>query len=486
MWSRFSKVPPFILATFLTVGFATIWCAVIGISLTSIVEALFGRGLYQYAQVSTIGIIVSTVHYRPDGAVNSYQFADGRPLKNDEVAAWKSEDWLSPAFLPLAHDENRKVAALGWNQRVLHFVISPRNQLRWYLVHDGLADGHAHFVGYEIGTNRLLGYAGKNGFSQLPPSLEQQFAIDARYLQLPMYRGFLVSDTTSGHEDVSARTFDRAHLPVGSVYMVSDGQIWHVDLRRQTVESLAQLSDAFSLDLAPMRKLTSEQPDAPPEKLLIRTTSEIVKADLNGDAEGRWKLPEELRDKSLSIYDLGEGRILVSYLGRAIGRNLEHEFLWLSDRGEIERRQTVELLQGGLEPHEVWTMSPSLPMPSVLTLLFSLTASEVRGPDYPSKFAKALAMFWPALTLVYTVSAALAWLAYRRQMRYALPGAGIWAAFVFLLGLPGWLAYRWHRRWPVLEPCAACQRPAPRDRDTCAACGQLFPPPALVGTEVFG
>jgi hypothetical protein len=106
-------------------------------------------------------------------------------------------------------------------------------------------------------------------------------------------------------------------------------------------------------------------------------------------------------------------------------------------------------------------------------------------PDFHTALARALADGWAALLAVYLFSTVLAVLAYRRQKRYALPGAGAWATFVFLFGVPGWLAYRWHRHWPVLEACGECHRPAPRDRESCAACGRVFAPPPLTGTEVF-
>jgi hypothetical protein len=105
--------------------------------------------------------------------------------------------------------------------------------------------------------------------------------------------------------------------------------------------------------------------------------------------------------------------------------------------------------------------------------------------SYAMDISDMLAENWVVLALLGVVSATLAALAYRRQTRFALPGAGAWASFVFLLGPPGWLAYRWHRHWPVLEACGECHRPAPRDRESCAACGRVFAPPPLTGTEVF-
>ena len=43
--------------------------------------------------------------------------------------------------------------------------------------------------------------------------------------------------------------------------------------------------------------------------------------------------------------------------------------------------------------------------------------------------------------------------------------------------MPGWIGYRFGRRWPVIEPCPACGRPVPRDREVCAACHREFPLP---------
>jgi hypothetical protein len=47
------------------------------------------------------------------------------------------------------------------------------------------------------------------------------------------------------------------------------------------------------------------------------------------------------------------------------------------------------------------------------------------------------------------------------------------------------LGYLFCRRWPPQEPCPACSHEAPRDRESCAACGADFPEPAPEGIEVF-
>jgi hypothetical protein len=108
-------------------------------------------------------------------------------------------------------------------------------------------------------------------------------------------------------------------------------------------------------------------------------------------------------------------------------------------------------------------------------------------PTPRAALARALAEFWPALAIAQLSAAALALLCYGRQVRY---GAGraervAWPLFVLLLGLPGWVGYRFGRSWPVLERCPSCAAAVPRDRGECARCADEFPRPALKGTEVF-
>src|SRR5581483_5761393 len=71
---------------------------------------------------------------------------------------------------------------------------------------------------------------------------------------------------------------------------------------------------------------------------------------------------------------------------------------------------------------------------------------------------QALLEFWPSLLIAQVVALGLAWLCYRRQVRYAAEGAGrwLWPVYVFLFGLPGWVGYLTSRRWPTLERCPSC------------------------------
>jgi hypothetical protein len=141
-----------------------------------------------------------------------------------------------------------------------------------------------------------------------------------------------------------------------------------------------------------------------------------------------------------------------------------------------------------------WRWAGIVPLASPLALAVESAAGGLQSwHDYagmtgPGDYARAV--WWrdrAPLAAVCLISAVLAAVCYRRQVRYrASVGERIvWPLLVFLLGIPGWLGYRHGRRWLVLVPCPACQHPVPRAGELCTACDHEFPQPAASGAEIF-
>ena len=156
--------------------------------------------------------------------------------------------------------------------------------------------------------------------------------------------------------------------------------------------------------------------------------------------------------------------------------------------------RSAEVALGKANPryaeNEAWTASLIAPLPAVTTFLATVaTPLEYCGngwaANYSAALAHCLAAWWPPLLVVWLLSVALAWYCCRRHRRYCQSASGLWFVFVLLLGLPGLVAYLFHRRWPVLEKCPNCGQVVPRDRQACAQCGAAFPPPEPKGCEVF-
>jgi len=203
-----------------------------------------------------------------------------------------------------------------------------------------------------------------------------------------------------------------------------------------------------------------------------------------------YTLPEELRDKTITLYELDAGTALVTSSRRLPDKGQREELLWIDASGKVLRRAEVSFNEDkGSEERDAWTAA--LIIPSLIPLALIATSvplgQETSGlaPDYATALAHSLAVFWPALLTITLLSAVLAWYCFRRHRRYYQPYSGVWFAFILLTGLPGLVGYLFHRRWPVLEKCPACGHVVPRDRETCAKCGAAFPPPALKGSEVF-
>ncbi len=137
-------------------------------------------------------------------------------------------------------------------------------------------------------------------------------------------------------------------------------------------------------------------------------------------------------------------------------------------------------------------VGPVFPSPLVLNVVLGIflprdLLEEGRAATFPEALARTLTEFWPALTIAQLLAAGLAVHCHRRQVRYGASGRErvAWPLFVLLLGLPGWIGYRFGRSWPVLEACPTCGEGVPRDRGDCTRCRAEFPKPALQGVEVF-
>lgn len=469
-------LPRMNMAAFVAFGVATPWAIVTAILVDSIPSAFFGAHEKEEIRVLPDAVVIKSRGDRKNlRAEEAWRFSDGRPLPAEALkrGGWLSVEWLRE---PMRREE-ADLVPFTWQERLVPmWSQSNADKEHWYFLHDGRPEGRAYFVGYQPDTKECLGYLSRRGFSATPPLDEDQFAVEGRR---PPWSGVIVGSRYAGMFG-----FPNAKLPESKILLLSGDVLWSVELRRRTVGQLGEFPGAISVGLAPSPPGAAAD-GSPREKMLVRTNREVIEIDLDAKPLRRWPIPVAAQAELIEWYDSGAGKAVLAYGRRVVERSLERQFLWLNADGKIVHRETVRHLQGGIEPHEIWRYTPAVPMPALLPIVFYAAAPEVRGPDYAGPLSKALVMFWPALLILCLLSAVLAALAYRRQRRYALPGAGAWATFVFLFGAPGWLAYRWHRHWPVLEACGECHRPAPRDRESCAACGRVFAPPPLTGTEIF-
>jgi hypothetical protein len=274
------------------------------------------------------------------------------------------------------------------------------------------------------------------------------------------------------------------------IYVLSrDGKLYHADLQQRTIQVI---SASPWLRSAALIVSGSEAGQGPTFLVAARTQESIRVFDSHGKELRRYPVPEELRDRDLSVAETTRGEVLMRW-------HTPDDDLATSNEHRIA-------LTGPAGPCRQWTTSlakaPTLPVegfalvaPSPLLLASYITAAQpkkllARGAasSYSEAVLLALSEAASPLAIAQVLSAWLAFLCYRRQVRYGITGARriIWPIFVLFLGLPGWIGYRFGMSWPVLEKCPACGCPTPQDREACVRCdSEASSQVVFTGTEVF-
>ena len=212
----------------------------------------------------------------------------------------------------------------------------------------------------------------------------------------------------------------------------------------------------------------------------------------SGKQRTAFRFPNRFRDQNIRLYQLDAGKALLTAWRPLPDDGQREDLAWVDASGGVSRQIEVPLnnSNGRSEAGMTWTKALGWPAPVMLAFFATVEGplSQVEiGLDrtYSAALARSLTAWWPPLLAVTLLAALLAWYCCRRHRRYYQPAAAVWFVFVLLTGMPGLVAYLYHRRWPVLEKCPACGHVVPRDREACARCGAAFPAPAPKGCEVF-
>jgi hypothetical protein len=471
---RFSLTTSLLLATILAVGFAPIWGFVVS-SLLQFVLPASPRA--QSIVVRQDGTPLLS-HWDVAGESVFYTDLQGKPVEVDAA-----EPWLNWINLGLRSAEPPSV--LSWRQRVRKFSDQRSRPTLWYVISDGQPHGRAYFVGYDAASKYRVGFIAKDGFRETLPPAEDCFpfsggmrAVDDRIASLQDKNSYVTYnfDWPAGE--------DAGNLKKWQLYLLGDDQrIYAIDLRERTVGVAFTTPHIEACDLYAKSSKS-------PTFLLVRTDRQVLVLDQKKVAR-TYTIPPELVTKSFRWAEVAPDQALAQWdeYSLSISKRGSEPFVWFNESGHITRREkTTGFLNA-------WpNTSGSLACPSFVVvvvtvcwiypyelLLFGATDS------WPIALHASLEGFWPSVVFVTILSALLAVACYRRQVRYAATPIErtAWPVFVFLGGLPAWVAYRYGRHWPPLEHCAECGALIPRDREQCARCRREFPLPQRQGFEIL-
>lgn len=258
------------------------------------------------------------------------------------------------------------------------------------------------------------------------------------------------------------------------VSFLSDGKLMAVDLADQTVSTIT------SLDAARQSWMMFKQNDETGWRFVVQSSDVLTVYTEQGNE--LFAYPFDMPgDRRPNFYTPTIGGFIVtrvesynqeSLSGGARLYQTDQVATWLSDTGEVTRtmkfqdeyRSEVAESSSAVVDSIDWFMEsigPGLvaPEPAVICGAFFVVVPWVSQSMDPQKSAseviadvlEELPYAIPVSAIVAICCAVACW---RRQTRYQADWTRTWTVFVLLFGLPAWIAWRVHRRWPPLEIAA--------------------------------
>ncbi|OJW14718.1 MAG: hypothetical protein BGO49_17185 [Planctomycetales bacterium 71-10] len=482
----------------LALGFGTIWAAVVFWLGSTVLYNGIGQEVprAEMIQVASDGTPRIDSYPFNDYSQRSSRDLEGREIPNGSTAG----DIIQ--YLYLAGEPRSWPAALAgppWTSRIKPFFNERDPKAIWYFILDGGSGRTGSFVGYERVSNRRIGYLGMSGFRTTPVPLEERIPSSApvtSYIQwgssVPASVYSLSSPSLgAAPSDVPPRL---AHIFDGNILRVvdlADGSVRTAFESPEPIVSLAipYLFSYFGQGAADEKGAT--------RAILVRTPGKVFRLDHAYNVIGTFVIPPEVPpNASLNWYEARDGSAVVTFepptpAETVYDNQTRNVTLYqVAADGAIRKATTVELANGSPLASGramLGLTAAAIPAPVPLLVVEAAAASNDSNRNYPAALGAILRASIPGLIAVAVLATALAVAAWRRARAFGLPAnerAG-WAAFVGLFGLPGWVGFRLHRRWPARAACPRCGARAPRDRPSCLACGEAFPAPAATGIEIF-
>jgi hypothetical protein len=493
MHQRHGLVNSLLLALVLAVGTAVVWGFVCGFCADAIRRwqrrqpSSLARTAEQLLVTSEGVPVIATIGNR-DYHYRTYRTLDGEPV---EAAAQ-----IYPAALLDAETLEGYGWPVEWSARMTGVNDGQMPPQYWYLIHDGCRPGHAWLEGFDSVSKRRVGYLGRQGFSATPLAVADQFLLDGRLFGSGLVFGYFgpmePRNFSSTSNFLPTSVSQGGLIPLWRGYLVTDGKLVEVDIRQRRVRTVLEepgLLSAVIVEQAVVKDAEGRSTLRLRSLIAARSADRLWIIDPSANQMRQYALPGDWASRALEVYVLDDEVLLTN--GAWFGRSSDVHLAWLDRDGRVVRERNVTLQQPYSRgaPGE-WEAVGMLPIPTLLGLAaFVAYPLEQVWNGSAASYAEGLVAAWQRFTwpiiVVVLAAIALAVWCFRRHRRYAQPGVWMWCVFVLLLGVPGLIGYLLHRRWPVCETCSACGRRVAGDRDTCPACGAVFPAPPPVGTEIF-
>ena len=479
-----------VLATILSFGVITVALVLFGFGIGAIVPWLLTSQSTETIRMRSGGVPVIMSYSISDPTDNEFRTLDGQPVDESVDKHWLTETSLPVPIHRTGHWSD------DWQGRIRSFSDFRRPAGYWYFVR---FKERGYFVGIDSRGKLPIGFLGTGGFTRSIPTRDEQFAFDRKPFGLGVTTECLVA---TGRFNLRSQDL----LPVWLAYLDSEEGLIEVNLRERQVRTLLESDQIVSLAIITQgpEDLLVEGDDStrsrPKQLLAVRYADRVDLIDPTADDPSQavsYPVPEEQhisaehrQPPSLSLWLTEKGTLIFQWNASTPRDDApRYRLTWVEPGGQESRTEDIELARhDGVSPAWLAVVSPGAgaAFPTLAALVMApKDLARGREIDYADAMGEVFSMAWPALLSTYLASGLAIWLCLRRQRRYGVSGSAMWVAFVAVMGLPGVLGYVWSRRWPPLETCTACGKPACQDRNGCHLCGQSFARPPRLGTEVF-
>lgn len=479
--------PHLILATVLAIGFLTTWLVVGVVFLQT--SLMFVNPTEDHLVFRADG--TALIAHRESSGITQHRDLKGASVNipQDDIDRWLPQ-WRMPTANPWQEEDG------DWDERVRYFTDGRAPHTAWYFIADGHPNGSAYFVGYDSHTKAKIGYLGVNGL--IPEMLSPDERIPFAGSTANRSGRVFCPDQDGHHQRVTSKNgvlsiekeMETETATPGIVYVLGlDQMLYEANLRKRTMRVVVHEGELqFVTEI-----FHPTDSGHGSWRIAVRTDKDILVLNRHGEEERRYPIPQELRPLTLTFGETSTGEALLYWKSEqdTLTTQVENRLFWVRPDGRC--RTAIVMLPCESPLRLLQSLSATVaPSPLFLDVILGVLRGEellASGLEAtPARaFVRAVCEFWPAIAMVQVFALALALLCYRRQKRYGLGRAECiaWPLFVLLLGLPGWIGYRFSRKWPVLESCPDCGVAVPRDRESCVRCTNEFPRPAFKGTEIF-
>lgn len=355
----------------------------------------------------------------------------------------------------------------------------------WFFVCDRQT-GRLVFEGYDAGTQQRIGFIGPDGFDDGPRDDSKGFPVNGTLLWGPYQLLWTRDDSESNWR---YQEYDRArirfdnHVPLraGQWVLQSGERLFLVDAVARSTSELLPGMPVRGIGSASRIVPAAADPALPgaaggerhfefQKWLTVRTAGRVILLNPAAGQREEYFLPAEWNDREFAIYFPSDGTaVLTSYDSNSGYRDIrpdlrefERDVVTINPAGEITRqaRMTMQTwFNPARQPSERtvhWLPSLAIPgpLPSAMVagVIIPWVESLALRKQFPDCAADSLGQSWPVLAIVTLMAGGLTWRVDRHWLAYREPRSFLWLAFVFLLGVPGYVAWYCHRRWPVRNP----------------------------------